>query len=330
MTIHMIKTTGLTKNFELRQDRKVQIVEAVKGIDLVVNAGETFAFLGPNGAGKTTTLRMLTTLIKPSSGEVQIAGFDLARESKQVRARIGYVSQAGGTDISATALENLLLHAQLYGISRQEAQRRSMQLLSALELESYASRLARTYSGGQRRRLDLALGIVNHPQLLFLDEPTTGLDPQSRAHLWDEVRKLNAAGTTVFLTTHYLEEADALADRLAIIDDGLIVAEGTPESLKKQISGDVVTLRLESSNGQLSQAETLLSIQPFVRELHQQDGTLQLFVEHGEESLPSILRLLDSRHLGILTLSVARPTLDDVFLMKTGRSLRDTTAEKIK
>jgi ABC-2 type transport system ATP-binding protein len=326
--MNIIETQELRKVFQTRQGkgRKVQTVEAVKGINLQVREGEIFGFLGPNGAGKTTTLRMLSTLIPPTSGQACIAGYDLRTESAQVRKHIGYVSQAGGTDVTAKARENLMLQARLYGMSRRAAESRVKELVAALELESFADRVARTYSGGQRRRLDLALGMVHHPKLLFLDEPTTGLDPQSRARLWEEVRKLQKEGTTVFLTTHYLEEADVLADRLAIIDDGRIVVEGTSQSLKQQIAGDVVTLGLETRNGQLQQAQTLLRSQPFVRELHPGDGQLQLYVERGEESLPAILHVLDEAGLGVRRVALARPTLDDVFLRQTGRSLREASS----
>ncbi|MGH2478500.1 MAG: ATP-binding cassette domain-containing protein [Ktedonobacteraceae bacterium] len=321
----IIATQGLRKTFKSRNAKggKTQVVEAVKGIDLQVQAGEVFGFLGPNGAGKSTTLRMLTTLIPPTSGQAHVAGYDLLREQGQVRRRIGYVSQAGGTDISATGRENLLLQARLYRMSHREAAKRTNELLVSLELESIADRQAKTYSGGQRRRLDLALGMVNSPGLLFLDEPTTGLDPQSRARLWDEMRKLRENGTTVFLTTHYLEEADVLADRLAIIDDGRIVAEGTPDTLKQLIAGDVVTLGLEMHNGEFHTAQSLLQQQPFVREIHPGEGEVQLYVEHGEENLPAIMRLLDGAGLRIRKVALTRPSLDDVFLRKTGRSLRE-------
>jgi ABC-2 type transport system ATP-binding protein len=190
-------------------------------------------------------------------------------------------------------------------------------------LDACADRRAQTYSGGQKRRLDLALGMIHRPALLFLDEPTTGLDPQSRARLWEEVRRLREGGTTVFLTTHYLDEADALCDRLAIIDGGRIVAEGTPDALKRQIAGDVVTLGLDAHNGELRRAEQLLRAQPFVRELHDGERELQLYVERGEDALPAILRALDGAGLRIRTIALARPTLDDVFLRQTGHSLRD-------
>jgi ABC-2 type transport system ATP-binding protein len=298
-------------------------VEAVKGIDLSVQEGEIFGFLGPNGAGKSTTLRMLTTLIQPTAGQARVVGHDLLRESSQVRKRIGYVSQAGGADETATGRENLILQGRLYGLSRDAARKRTDELLISLELASFADRLVKTYSGGQRRRLDLALGMVNSPRLLFLDEPTSGLDPQSRAHLWEEVRKLRALGTTIFLTTHYLEEADVLADRLAIMDDGCIVAEGTPDELKQLIAGDVVTLGLETQNGHYPKIQNLLRGQTFVREMHKGDDEVQLYVERGEENLAEIIRLVDGAGLRINKVAMTLPSLDDVFLRKTGRSLRD-------
>jgi ABC-2 type transport system ATP-binding protein len=326
--MNIIETHNLRKTFRARQAKGNQpkIIEAVRGINLQVHQSEIFAFLGPNGAGKTTTLRMLATLIPPTDGQARVAGYDLLQEPTRVRERIGYVSQAGGTDAHSTGRENLILQARLYGISRRDADQRIETLLETLELESFADRPARSYSGGQRRRLDLALGMVHRPSLLFLDEPTTGLDPQSRARLWEEVRKLRTAGTTIFMTTHYLEEADVLADRLAIIDDGRIVAEGTPDALKRQIAGDVVTLGLNAQNGQFEHAQQLLRQQSFVRELHPSDEQLQLYVERGEENLPAILRLLDGDGLRVQTVALARPTLDDVFLRQTGRSLRDASS----
>jgi len=323
--MNIIETQGLVKRFKARQGKgKPQVVEAVRGINMAVKQGEIFGFLGPNGAGKTTTLRMLATLIQPDGGTATVAGHDLLREPGKVRERIGYVSQAGGSDPHLTGRENLVLQGRLYGVDKASAQKRAAELIGALDLDSFADRQARTYSGGQKRRLDMALGMVHSPALLFLDEPTTGLDPQSRARMWDEVSKLRAQGTTVFLTTHYLDEADALADRLAIIDNGQIVAEGTPDTLKRQIAGDVVTLGLESHNGAVGHARDLLSTQPFVREVHPGDGQIQLYVERGEEALPAILRLLDGANLNIQAIALSRPSLDDVFLRKTGRSLRET------
>jgi len=315
----IIETTGLRKSFKSRRGA----VDAVKGVDLRVGAGEVFGFLGPNGAGKTTTLRMLTTLLPPSGGRATVAGCDLLREPGKVRERIGYVSQSGGVERAATARENLVLQARLYGLDRAIARARAAALIDAFELASFADRKANDYSGGQRRRLDVALGLVHRPPLLFLDEPTTGLDPQSRARLWDEVRRLREAGTTVFLTTHYLDEADALCDRVAIIDDGTIVAEGTPDSLKREVAGDVVTLGLDSQNGALRHASELLGAQPFVREASEDEDGLRLYVDRGEEALPAILRALDGAGLPLRTIALARPSLDDVFLRQTGHRLRD-------
>lgn len=223
-----IETRGLRRTFKSRSGP----VEAVAGVDLRVETGEIFGFLGPNGAGKTTTLRMLATLLPPSGGDATVAGCDLRRQPSEVRRRIGYVGQSGGTDPSVTGRGELVLQGRLYGLSKAESQRRAAELLVTLEIEDCADRTTKTYSGGQRRRLDIGLGIVHRPQALFLDEPTSGLDPQSRARMWDEVRRRRDEGATIFLTTHYLEEANALCDRLAIIDHGRIVAEGTPDQLK--------------------------------------------------------------------------------------------------
>jgi ABC-2 type transport system ATP-binding protein len=288
-----------------------------------VQSGEVFGFLGPNGAGKTTTLRMLATLLPPSGGEATVAGCDLRRAPGQVRARIGYVGQRGGTDPQITGRSELLFQARLYGMSAREAQQRAGELLALLDLAAAADRPTGSYSGGQRRRLDIGLGLIHRPLLLFLDEPTTGLDPQSRARMWDEVRRLRDAGTTVFLTTHYLEEADALCDRLAIIDHGRIVAEGTPEQLKRQIAGDVVTLGVA---GDPLAALALLREQPFVREAGAEDGMVRLYVERGETAMPAILRLLDGAGVDLQSITLTRPSLDDVFLRQTGRSLRETAA----
>jgi ABC-2 type transport system ATP-binding protein len=317
----IIETSNLQKSFRVRK----RVVEAVRGVDIRVEEGEIFGFLGPNGAGKTTTQRILTTLLEPGGGKASVAGFDLLREPERVRPNIGYVSQTGGADRMATSRENLLLSARLYGINKTEALKRTAEMLRVLDLETFADRLVITYSGGQRRRLDLAMGLIHRPKLLFLDEPTTGLDLQSRARLWDAIRALRTNGTTIFLTTHYLEEADALCDRLAIIDNGRIVAEGTPDELKRRIAGDVILLGLDEQDGTLLNAQNLFAILPFIRESQVDQGKLRLYVERGEEALPIILRQLDEAGLPIHTLSLARPSLDDVFLKQTGRSLREST-----
>jgi ABC-2 type transport system ATP-binding protein len=315
----MIETRGLRKVFRSRRGT----VEAVAGVDLSVQADQVFGFLGPNGAGKTTTLRMLATLMPPSAGEATVAGVDLRREPHEVRRRIGYVGQVGGTDPEVSGWSELVFQGRLYGMSAAESKRRGRELVGMLELDACIERLVGGYSGGQRRRLDIALGLMHRPRLLFLDEPTTGLDPQGRARLWDEIRRLRDEGMTVFLTTHYLEEADALCNRVAIIDQGRIVAEGTPDELKRQISGDVVTLGVA---GDACAALELLTRQPYVREASADDGTVRLTVERGETAMPAILRLLDGAGLELRTISLARPSLDDVFLRKTGRSLREQAA----
>jgi ABC-2 type transport system ATP-binding protein len=315
----MIETRDLRRTFKSRKTE----VEAVRGVDLTVGRGEIFGFLGPNGAGKTTTLRMLATLLAPSAGEATIAGADLRRESQTVRERIGYVPQGGSTDPSETGRGELVIQGRLYGMNATDAKRRAAEVLAALDLEAAADRTISTYSGGMKRRLDVGLGIVHRPAVLFLDEPTTGLDPQARARMWDEIRGLRAQGTTVFLTTHYLEEADALADRLAIIDHGEIVAEGTADELKRQVAGDVVTLGV---NGATERVLETVRLQPFVREATTEDGFVRLYVERGETAVPQILRLLDGAGLAASSIALHRPSLDDVFLRQTGRSLRDEAA----
>jgi ABC-2 type transport system ATP-binding protein len=308
-------------------------VEAVRGVSINVTRGEVFGFLGPNGAGKTTTLRMLTTLLPIDSGTATVAGFDVARQPQQVRTRIGYVSQLGGADELATGRENLILQGRLYGASRSRVAPRAQALVELLDLAEFADRRVVTYSGGQRRRLDIALGIVHQPPVLFLDEPTTGLDPQSRANLWDHIRGLREGGTTVFLTTHYLEEADVLCDRLMIMDHGQIVAEGTPRALKQEVAGDAIVISLRPGDHDAGyhgpdhhgaeRAVPVLRGEPYVRELTADDGQLRLYVDDGGTALPQLIRLLDSRGIGIRSISMSEPTLDDVFLRQTGRSLRD-------
>ena len=315
----VIETRGLRRVFRSRGRQ----VEAVAGVDLDVREGEIFGFLGPNGAGKTTTLRMLATLLPPSGGSARVAGCDLATQPGRIRERIGYVGQAGGADREITGRTELVFQGRLYGLSAEAARKRAVELLTMLELKAAADRKIGTYSGGQKRRLDIGLGLVHDPQLLFLDEPTTGLDPQSRARVWDEVRRMHDRGVTVFLTTHYLDEADSLCDRVAIIDYGKIVAQGTPEELKREIAGDVVTL---SVGGEQQRAFELIGDQPFVREAKIENGFVLLYVDRGEEAMPAILRLLDGANLQLKTVELHRPSLDDVFLRQTGRSLREAAA----
>jgi ABC-2 type transport system ATP-binding protein len=312
----MIETHNLRRVFKSRKGA----VEAVAGVDLDVKKGEIFGFLGPNGAGKTTTLRMLSTLLPISSGDATVAGFDLAHNAAKVRYEIGYVSQEGSSAPEIPGRTELVMQGRLYGMSKTRAVQRAAELINALELADCADRATKTYSGGQKRRLDIGIGLMHLPQLLFLDEPTTGLDPQSRARMWDEVRKLRDTGTTVFLTTHYLEEADALCDRIAIIDQGKIVALGTPDDLKRQVAGDVVVVGTDNSSDRVLE---LLKGQSYVREATSADDIVRLYVDRGETAMPQIIRVLDSAGIPLASLSLSRPSLDDVFLHQTGRSLRD-------
>ncbi|GAB3816171.1 ATP-binding cassette domain-containing protein [Micromonospora zhanjiangensis] len=318
----MIETRGLRKSFRSRQGRDTKTVDAVRGVDLTVAEGEIFGFLGPNGAGKTTTLRMLATLIEPDGGDARVAGADLRTDPAEVRRRIGYVAQGGSTWDESTAREELVLQGRMYGLAKADAQRRATEALAAFQLTEYADRKCKTYSGGQRRRVDIALGIIHQPRIVFLDEPTTGLDPQSRAHMWDEIRRLRGEGMTVFITTHYLDEADALCDRIAIMDHGEIVAEGTPAELKREISGDIVTIGID---GPVARATEMLDTQPYVTKLETPDeGGLRLHVDDGATAMPQILRALDGAGVTLNTIGLHRPSLDDVFLTKTGRSLRES------
>jgi ABC-2 type transport system ATP-binding protein len=318
----VIHARGLARTFKKKQ----QEVRAVDGVDLDVDAGEIVGFLGPNGAGKTTTLRMLTTLLAPTEGTATVAGCDLIADPVGVRRRIGYVSQSGSTAPEARAGEEVVDHARLYGISTAEATARGKQLFRELDLDGLWERQPKTMSGGQRRRLDIALGLVHVPGLVFLDEPTTGLDPQARANLWQHIRGLREErGTTVFLTTHYLDEADALCDRILVIDSGRIVAAGTPDQLKSQVGGDVLTVTVSRADqagevarlvGALSGAET-----PQVL-----DDRVTGRVPHGGSALVQLVRELDAAGITVAGIESRRPSLDDVFLSLTGRSLREEGA----
>jgi ABC-2 type transport system ATP-binding protein len=319
----IIETAGLRRVFKGHGRDQRGAVEAVAGVDLRVEAGDIFGFLGPNGAGKTTTLRILATLLPPTAGTARVAGFDVAHKPEEVRKRIGYVAQAGGSYRESTGREELVIQGRLFGMSKADAQARAQEILDALDLSDAADRTCGTYSGGMRRRLNIGIGMVHRPVVLFLDEPTTGLDPQARARMWDEIRKLRDGGTSVFLTTHYLEEADALCDRLAIIDHGRIVAEGSPSQLKREIAGDVLTIGVD---GDCDRVIELMAAQSFVREAGLEDGLVRLYVDKGDEAVPSVLRILDSHGLAPTTMNLHRPSLDDVFLKKTGRSLRESAA----
>ena len=314
---HAIQTRALERRFEGG-------VVAVAGIDLEVADGEIYAFLGPNGAGKTTTVRMLTTLLRPTGGSATVAGRDVVREAPAVRRAIGVALQEAALDPLMTGGELMRFQATLHGIPRGEAERRAKALLERVGLTRAADRRVGTYSGGMRRRLDLGMALIHEPSVLFLDEPTTGLDPQSRQAIWDEVVKLNRDGTTVFLTTQYLEEADRLANQVGIIDDGRMAAEGTPAELKAQVGRP----RLEVCVGgdAMSRAEQVLA--RFGEVLPAQDGAVMVTLEQGAEGVAPVVRALDDEGLAVQSLDLVQPTLDDVFLEKTGRHLEGAEGEQ--
>jgi ABC-2 type transport system ATP-binding protein len=301
-------------------------VEAVRDIDLGISRGEVFGFLGPNGAGKTTTVRMLCTLLPPTSGSASVAGVDVVADPAGVRRRIGVALQEIGLDPVQTGRELLELQCGLYGITGADARARTEELLELVGLTEAADRRTRTYSGGMKRRLDLASALVHSPEVLFLDEPTTGLDPASRLTVWDEVRRINSMGTTVFLTTQYLEEADQLCDRVAIIDAGTIVAEGTPENLKAQMGHDVVRVELDGAD--VAQTEDAVRGLPGLGRVVTEADALALYLEDGAGSIAEIVRRLDRARIRVGAIAVSRPSLDDVFLRATGRRLEGAEEER--
>jgi ABC-2 type transport system ATP-binding protein len=328
----MIEATDLRKSYrpKKRGRRKTEKVDAVRGVDFAVKRGEIFGFLGPNGAGKTTTLRMLATLIRPDGGRATVAGADLLTAPAQVRRRIGFVAQSGSTYGESWARVDLVLQARMYGIAKPRAVDLAEAAIAKFQLGSFADRRNDTLSGGQRRRLDFALGVIHSPELLFLDEPTAGLDPPSRAEIWQEVRRLRDEGMTVFLTTHYLDEADVLCDRVSIINSGLIVAEGTPSDLKRDISGDVVIvdMAVPGSAGvadpvTTGEAMKILAHQPYVHSSDAVEGTVRLYVDSSTTAIPQVIRTLLNHGIEVGAIESRRPSLDDVFLAKTGRSLEE-------
>lgn len=303
-------------------------VEAVKDVSFQIQPGEIFGLLGPNGAGKTTTIRCLCTLAKADRGQLTVGGISVLDQPKAARRRLGYVAQEVALDKVLTGRELLQLQAALYHLPKAKAEARIEQLLSLLGLENYADRQTGTYSGGLRKRLDLAAGLLHQPEVLVLDEPTVGLDIESRFIVWDFLRQLRAAGTTVLITSHYLEEIDALADRLAIIDRGTVIAEGTPSQLKNRVGGDRVTLRIQefSPVQEAEQAQTLLESLPFVEEVivnTAQGNSLNLIVAPQSNPLSKIEQSLAEAGLPIFSLAQSRPSLDDVYLAATGRTLLD-------
>jgi ABC-2 type transport system ATP-binding protein len=315
----MIESRGLRRVYKTRKEE----VEAVRGVDFIVERGEIVGFLGPNGAGKTTTLRMLTTLLEPTGGEAVVGGSDLRLDPVGVRRSIGYVAQSGSTDPEARTGEEIVDHARMYGIEKTTARTNGEQLFEQLDLDGTWDRQCKTLSGGQRRRLDIAMGLVHEPRLIFLDEPSTGLDPQSRANLWEHIGRLRTElDTTVFITTHYMDEADVLCDRILVIDDGSIVAEGTPEQLKRRVAGDSVVLDFEDLRSTVVVAELVSHLEGATDPII--DGTgVRFQVPDGASALPVLLRSMVERNIDATGVQVHRPTLDDVFLTMTGRSLRD-------
>jgi ABC-2 type transport system ATP-binding protein len=307
-----IETEQLAREFEGG-------IKAVDGVNLEVARGEIYGFLGPNGAGKTTTVRMLTTLLQPTGGRAVVAGHDVVKDAADVRRKIGVALQEAALDPLMTGRELLELQATLHGISRRDGEEKGRWLLNRVGLTLAADRRVGTYSGGMRRRLDLAAALVHTPEVLFLDEPTTGLDPVSRKAIWEEVRKLNDEGTTVFLTTQYLEEADQLADRVGIISGGRLVAEGTPRALKAEVGRPHLELCLVNQEGKEARAEEVLA--RFGRPLPARDGTLMVELENGSSEVGPIVVALNQAGLDVESLDLVQPTLDDVFVHKTGQHL---------
>ncbi|HLB61782.1 MAG TPA: ATP-binding cassette domain-containing protein [Actinomycetota bacterium] len=311
--MNAIEVEGLAKTFPGG-------IEAVAGIDLVVGEAEIVGFLGPNGAGKSTTARILTTLLRPTAGRARVAGLDVVSHAAEVRRVIGVALQEAGLDRLATGREMLILQSRLHGLRGLEAHRRAEEVLEIVGLSGAADRRVRTYSGGMKRRLDLASALVHRPRVLFLDEPTTGLDVTSRHAIWEEVRRLNQEeGIPVFLTTQYLEEADRVVERVAIIDHGRIVAEGTPDELKASIGSDVVTVELPA--GRPEDATAALSRLEGLRDFKLEPTGLTLFVNDGQGAVANAIRLLDEASVPVGAVAVSRPTLDEVFLRATGSRL---------
>jgi ABC-2 type transport system ATP-binding protein len=299
-------------------------VRALDGLSVAVEPGTVFALLGRNGAGKSTAVKILTTLARPDSGRAVVAGIDVGRDQDAVRRRIGLVSQKPSSDPMATGRENLLLTGRVQGLSRADAAHRAAALLSRFDLDDAADRLAKSYSGGMARKLDVAIGLVHRPQVLFLDEPTTGLDPEARAQMWAEIARLCAEeNTTVLLTTHYLDEADQLADRVAIIDAGRVAVEGTPDELKRELRGDAVLIELATPS---PAAGIALDRVPGVREASVDGVRLRARADSGARAVPAVLAALEAAGADVVSVTVARPSLDDVYLRHVGRSFEEAAA----
>jgi ABC-2 type transport system ATP-binding protein len=313
MSEEIIKAEGLTKVFN-------HSLVAVDHVDFSVKHGEIFGFLGPNGAGKTTTINMLITVLKPTDGKASVLGFDIAKQNQEVRNSIGVVPQEYTADEDLTGLENILLCADMYGIPRRVAKQRADDLLKLVELTDFKDKRVETFSGGMRRRLELACGLINRPKILFLDEPTLGLDVQTRTATWNYIRTLKQEyGMTLFMTTHYLEEADSLCDRIAIIDHGKIVVVGAPEDLKHGLGGDIITIGIKENvdvSGLISKVEN-------VKDVKKENGMYRVKAEYGEVTAPAIIETLRKNGFTVARLSLTEPTLNEVYLEYTGKSMRD-------
>ena len=305
-----VEAKNLKKTFKTKQGN----VEAVRDVSFKVNKGEIFGILGPNGAGKSTTILMLTTLLRITSGAAKINDLDVVKNDSEVRNKIGITLQDTGIDNLLTARELFYTTARLWGLSKSKSKDRTEEMLNLVGLTEAADRRVKTYSGGMKRRLDLGLSLVHKPEVLFLDEPTTGLDPGSRRVLWDEIKKLRDEGVTIILTTQYLEEADELANRISIIDEGLVVAEGTPDELKSSIGGDVITLTFRSDDDAIK-AQTIIENSDI------EDNQIRVTVENGAEKIPNLLNQLVSKDINVQSVSANKPSLDDVFLKVTGYRL---------
>jgi len=315
----IIEARRLTKRFDG--------LVAVDHIDLDVEEGEIFGFLGPNGAGKTTTIKMLTTLLKPSEGEAKVCGYDIVKQPDLVRRSIGVVFQEPALDDQLTGRENLDFHARLYGLNRREREERIEEVLKLVGLADRADELVKNYSGGMRRRLEIARGFVHHPRILFLDEPTLGLDVQTRRAIWSYIMKLNKKeGITIFLTTHYLEEADKLSDRVAIIDRGKILAVDSPRKLKDMIGSDVITLRCSEPN----RLKNILESISWVRSVKRHEEELSIYVEIGETKIPKIIKIAEENGIKISLITLREPTLEDVYLNFTGKTIREEAKPMIR
>lgn len=320
-TAPIIKVENLSKTYNGK-------LKAVDGVSFDVKEGEIFGFLGPNGAGKSTTINMLTTLIKPTSGNALICGYDIHKHANEVRRNVGVVPQEYTADEDLTGRENIILCADLYGLPRSISKAHTEELLKMVELTDAADRRVSTYSGGMRRRLELAAGLINYPKLLFLDEPTLGLDVQTRAAVWKYIRTLKGEyRMTLFLTTHYLEEADSLCDRIAIIDHGHIIKIGSPEELKASIGGDVIVVGVKESEPDISSEIAQIKL---VKDVKKKGNDYRIKTELGEEASPQIMDVVRSKGLHVTKIALTKPTLDEAYLEFTGRSLREEEGDRMQ